>query len=212
MLIFGTRSKILDGPPVRGQSCSNCGQGEYLSFGAARYFHIFWIPVLPFSRTIGVQCAHCKHTVTDKEVPEVFQEPVKSATFTKNRILPLFTGSVLIAGLIAFGAYSAQQDSVLELEYIQNPVASDVYIMDFSQVFDGTDSNYKFGVMRVEAVDDSFVELSVSNYGYDRASIPVSDLRRDMAGDEFFAEQTLSIEREDLIAMQQSNVIRDIRR
>jgi hypothetical protein len=212
MLIFGTRGKILGGPPVQGQSCPNCGQSNYLSFGVVRYFHIFWIPVFPYSKKVGVECTNCKHTATGKEVPDILQDPVRPEIFSRNKTLPLFTGSVLIAGVVAFGAYSAEQESSRDLAYIQNPVANDVYVMDFSQVFEDVDEGYRFGVMRVEAVDTSTIELIVSNYGYDRASIPAADLRRDMGGADFFGQETMSVAREDLVEWKQSNVIRDVRR
>lgn len=212
MLIFGTRSTVVDGPPLQGHGCPGCGKSEYVSFGAARYFHIFWIPVFPYSRKVGLQCTNCKHTVMGKEIPDLVQDTVRPAVFTRKRTLPLFTGSAIIAGIAAFGFYSAQQENMRELEYIQNPLASDVYVMDFSEVFEDVDPAYKYGVMRVEAVDAATVELSVSNYGYDRASIPASDLRRDMAGADYFAEDTLSIDRTELVELKHSNVIRDIRR
>lgn len=212
MLIFGTRSKVLDGPAFQGHSCPNCGQNGYNSFGAVRYFHIFWIPVFPFSKKVGVECTNCKHAVMDKEVSGPFPDAVRSEIFTRNRVLPLFVGSLLIAGIAVFGAYSAKQESARELAYLENPVASDLYVMDFSHVFEDVDVNYKYGVMRVETVDAETIEVSVSNYGYDRASIPLADLRRDMAGDEFFAAETMSMAREYLVELKQSNVIRDVRR
>lgn len=212
MLIFGTRSKVVDGPALQGQSCPNCGHGTCVSFGAIRYFHIFWIPVFPFSKKVGLQCANCKHTALGKDVPDMVQDPIRSDVFSRNKTLPLFTGSVLIAGIIAFGAYSVEQDDKRELAYVEDPIVSDVYVMDFSQVFDDVEPGYRFGVMRVEAVNASTIELSVSNYGYDRASIPAADLRRDMSGDDFFGDETVSLAREALVEWKQSNVIRDVRR
>lgn len=212
MLVFGTRSKVVDGPTVQGQSCPNCGQSSYVSFGAIRYFHIFWIPVFPFSKKVGLQCSNCKHTALGKDVPDMLQDPVRPEVFSGGKTLPLFTGSVLIAGLVAFGAYSADQDDKRELAYVQDPAVSDVYIMDFSQVFEEVDAGYRFGVMRVEAVDAATIELSVSNYGYNKASIPTSDLRRDMSGDDFFSPETVSVARESLVEWKQSNVIRDVQR
>lgn len=212
MLIWGTRSKVVEGPVMRGHSCAKCGQGEYESFGLLRYFHVFWIPVFPFSRTVGVQCTHCKHTTTGDDVPGAFRDTIRDSVFTRGAVLPLFTGSVLIAAFVGVGVVSSQRDQQLETEYLQTPLANDVYIMDFSRVFENVDNGYKYGVMRVELVDDAEIELSVSNYSYNRSYIPSSDLARDMSAEDFFSEETVVIPRDKLAELKADATIRDVRR
>lgn len=212
MIIYGTRTKVVQGLVTQGQTCTQCGEGQQVAFGAIRYAHIFWIPIFPLSKTAGLKCTHCKHAAVDKELPDIMLDQIKASVFSAGRILPMFTGSVLLAVLFGFVYFSAQQDDQLELAYVQNPVVNDLYIMDFTEVFEAADREYKYGVMRVVSVGETDVELSVSNYSYDRSYIKASDLRNDMTGADFFAEEKLFIDRESLESMKQDGTIRDVRR
>ncbi len=142
----------------------------------------------------------------------MMRDQIRTSVFSAGRILPLFTGSVLLAVLFGFVYFSAQQDDQLEFAYVQNPVVNDLYILDFTEVFDEADPEYKYGVMRVVSVGETDVEVSVSNYSYDRSHIKASDLSNDMAGADFFAEETLIIDRESLVSLKQDGTIRDVRR
>lgn len=212
MIIYGTRTKVVQGPVTQGQTCPHCGEGQQVAFGAIRYAHIFWIPVFPLSKKAGIECTHCKHAALDDELPDLIRDQIKASVFSVGRLLPMFTGSALLAVLFGFLYFNAQQDEQLEYAYVQEPVVNDLYIMDFTEVFEEADPEYKFGVMRVVSVDDSDVEVSVSNYSYDRSYIKAVDLRNDMASADFFAEETLFIDRESLLSLQEDGTIRDVRR
>lgn len=73
MIIFGTRSKILNGSTVTAD-CNHCSstQSVRLSF-VLTYFHIFWIPMFPTSKTGVSQCSHCKQTLYANQMPPALQ-------------------------------------------------------------------------------------------------------------------------------------------
>lgn len=70
MIIFGTRTKFLNGSTATA-NCSHCGstQTVRLSF-ALNYFHIFWIPMFPLSKTGISQCSHCKQALYANQMPD----------------------------------------------------------------------------------------------------------------------------------------------
>lgn len=69
MIIFGTRTKFLNGSTAV-TNCDNCNstQTVRLSF-ALNYFHIFWIPMFPYSKTGVSQCGHCKQVLYANQMP-----------------------------------------------------------------------------------------------------------------------------------------------
>jgi len=73
MIIFGTRSKVLNGSTAT-TDCNHCSSIETvrLSF-VLRYFHIFWIPMFPISKTGISQCSHCKQVLYANQMPNALQ-------------------------------------------------------------------------------------------------------------------------------------------
>lgn len=98
MIIFGTRSKIIEPKDsfAPTTNCAHCNQPNTvhpaLQFS---YFHIFWIPVFPYSKKYVTECAHCKNFRRQKELgPDELQE-LKNGTHLK---IPwgYYTGLVII--------------------------------------------------------------------------------------------------------------------
>lgn len=81
MIIFGTRSKVLNGSTASAD-CSHCSstQTVRLSF-VLTYFHIFWIPMFPISKKGVSQCSHCRQVLYANQMPNalkaVYQEERK---------------------------------------------------------------------------------------------------------------------------------------
>ena len=70
MIIFGTRTKFLNGSTAV-TNCNNCSSSQTvrLSF-ALNYFHIFWIPIFPLTKKGVSQCSHCKQVLYAHEMPD----------------------------------------------------------------------------------------------------------------------------------------------
>jgi hypothetical protein len=70
MIIFGTRSKILKGNGTR-TNCSYCESTDTVSLVfVLKYFHVFWIPMFPLSKTGVSQCSHCKQVLYNNQMPD----------------------------------------------------------------------------------------------------------------------------------------------
>lgn len=74
-IFFGTRSSKIKTRKLQGQTeCPYCqSQNSFFATTFGKYFHIFWIPILPFSKTTLVECSHCKKTYHTNELPENIQ-------------------------------------------------------------------------------------------------------------------------------------------
>ena len=82
----------------------------------------------------------------------------------------MFFGLIVITLFVLFLAYSIQQDNIKEAAYIEQPAINDLYIVNFTKVFDDTDPDYSYGVLRVKYVSPNQVELQVSKMVYNKVS------------------------------------------
>jgi len=109
MIIFGTKSKVVQGHHVQGAECPDCGNRQFSSFGLLKYFHIFWIPFIPTSREAGMQCAHCKKMLVGKELPKPLKRDIKKAIFNGKNTAPMFAGLILFSALVVMIGISGEQ-------------------------------------------------------------------------------------------------------
>jgi hypothetical protein len=106
MIIYGTRGKQLKHVVAVDKTCSHCENTEHVAVGVIRYVHIFWIPLLMYSKKVFRQCIHCKQT---NEMPQVEKdtnaESIKSLFSFKNTWM-YFMGLWLFFILILISAIS----------------------------------------------------------------------------------------------------------
>lgn len=71
LFFFGTRASRIKQTQLTGNtSCPYCEQqNTFIATTFGRYFHIFWIPFIPISKTTILECSHCKKSYTENEVP-----------------------------------------------------------------------------------------------------------------------------------------------
>lgn len=213
MIFFGTKGKVISGECIQGAECPSCGTNEYITFGVLRYFHLYWIPVIPTSKTVGVECTHCKKTLVDKELPPELSKQIKSMIFTKKKVMPMFTGLIIIALLVLFGVFTAQQKNAQDVAYIQNPQVNDIYIVNFNKLFKASDSEYKYGAMRIKELSSAEVELQLSSIAFNKTSGVKDDINANKASvDTYYEKKTLYIDIAKLKEFQDSGVIYSIER
>jgi hypothetical protein len=213
MIIFGTRGKTVAGQYLEGIECPSCKNNQFATFGILRYFHLFWIPTFPTSRVAGVECRHCKKTLVGKELPKQLSKQIKSTVFNKKNTLPMFFGLIVITLFVLFLAYSIQQDNIKEAAYIEQPAINDLYIVNFTKVFDDADPDYSYGVMRVKHLSSNQVELQVSKIGYNKVSGVQKDIRNSKTTpDSYYDGDPLYIEIDKLKEMKESGAIYSVDR
>lgn len=213
MIIFGSRGKTVTGQCVEGIECQYCGNKQFATFGVLRYFHLFWIPTFPTSKVAGVECTHCKKTTIGKDLPKELSKQIKSTVFTKKNTLPMFSGLIVFAFLILFVANAVQQDNLREAAYIEQPAINDLYIVNFTKIFNDTDPKYKYGVMRVKHLSSSQAELQVSKIAYNKTSGVRKDIsERKTSPDSYYDGKSLSMDISKLKGMKESGAIYSIER
>lgn len=127
MIIFGTRGTYLK-QQSEAIDCPNCGTAASVRIGfIARYFHIFWIPFFPTSKTAISQCSHCKQALYQNEMPPVMRPALEEANKYAKRPLAHFFGLFIIALFAVFVIFSVIKNSKNKAEYAKNPLAGDVY-------------------------------------------------------------------------------------
>ena len=78
MVIIGYRSTLIGQAELNFTTCENCGtKNSYTVYVYGRYFHVFWIPILPIGKTYFAQCSGCekaysKEHLFPKEIREAF--------------------------------------------------------------------------------------------------------------------------------------------
>lgn len=211
MVVYGWRGKVVSGAQVQDMECANCGNNLYQTFGILKYFHIFWIPLFPFSRQPGMECQNCKHTQVGNEIRDPVRGKIKAAVFTMARTAPMFAGLALIAAFVAFIAIRDSREAEQERLYMANPVIGDMYVIKVSKTFEGGDPEYDYALMRVESVDGDRVgfKLAVTHYNILRG--PKDDIGNGKAYDaDYYDDRVHMFAVDELSAVHEDGGIRSI--
>lgn len=214
MIFFGSRGKVLAGGHYEGMTCSHCQHQHFHAFGVVRYFHIYWISMFPTSRKLGLECSHCRKTLMDDELPKGTLAPLKKQIFTTGRMLPRYAGLILIGVLfLAAGALRNVDLPDPNLAYISEPKVNDYYVVNFNKVGNETGSRYKYGVMKVVAVENGDVELVSGNYTYKHAGAADKAIRQHAINkDNYFDDQRIHLTHAQLMSFNADNSISYIER
>jgi len=213
VIIFGSKSKVVQGEYIEGGECPSCGHNQFGTFGLLKYFHIFWIPVIPVSRKAGMQCTHCKKTLVGKELPSDVSSKIKKMVFTNKNTAPMFAGLIIIVALGIAVDISTKLDDSNSDNYVQSPAVGDLYVVNFTKIFEQTSSEYKFGVMRVRQTFEDGVELDVSTNGYTRSSGTDKAIRNgEAASPDFFDSEPIFVKNDQLTTFRESGAILSVSR
>ncbi|OEF06848.1 hypothetical protein [Vibrio genomosp. F10] len=213
MFFWGSKGKTISGHLVEGIQCPSCGKQEFKTFGIIRYFHFYWIPTFVTSRVAGIECTHCKKTLVGKELPNELSNKIKSAVFTKRNSLPMFSGLIIAACMALSVTYSIQQNNKLEDSYIEQPIVNDLYIVDFTKIFEDIDPAYKYGLMRIKQVSLGQAEFQVSKTAFNKTSGVRKDIRNGKTdSDTYYDSDFLYVDISKLKSMKTSKAIRSIER
>lgn len=79
-IVYGVRGNIVEKSYHKKQLCKSCKcETEFSIIVRAKYFHIFWIPILPSGKDVKLQCNKCKK-VYDSDQPTIeYSAIIKSA-------------------------------------------------------------------------------------------------------------------------------------
>ena len=187
MIFFGNRAKQINGQILSGLTCPSCNQEEFASFGILRYFHLYWIPTLVTSKVAGIECLHCKRTIIGEELPDDLASSLEESLFTKNKVIPFFSGSIILAILIASALIASSMSSKQEMSQGLNPLVGDVYVANYRKLL-VTDSSAKF------EYSDSELKRGWGEFLNENPELTYGDLIvSEVSGDDIFLKVNLMV-------------------
>lgn len=102
IIIWGIRSRKIRGPVVEDMICQRCGGTVHAILGMIDYFHIFWIPLIPFRRRVARVCLICKYAQIHKEIPQEERHRLTEVTIQGKHMVQTFIVPTILLGLFAF--------------------------------------------------------------------------------------------------------------
>ncbi|GAB2966962.1 hypothetical protein GCM10027048_42000 [Hymenobacter coalescens] len=70
MIIYGTNGSHVRTEPLPGTACPACRAPDQMQASLfSRYAHIYWIPLLPYSKPAVAECLHCRGNWELGELP-----------------------------------------------------------------------------------------------------------------------------------------------
>ncbi|MES2747120.1 MAG: zinc-ribbon domain-containing protein [Bacteroidota bacterium] len=158
MVFFGTRSKKIKEGQLINTNCQYCETYTSMTYSVfASYFHLYWIPFVPYKRKTVVECNECYVTYEYKELPEQIKSKVDREKEKYGAKIPIwmYSGLMLLCILVSLAFYQSSKYDVKELDYKKNPLKGDVYFLNF------TPSNYT--TLRIDKVDKDSIYFTLND-------------------------------------------------
>lgn len=198
MIIYGWRGKVSPAKPIEVGSCPKCSKGPLKSFTVFRYFHIYWIPLFPYSSKLWLSCDNCQATQeVDGKSPE---STIPGLALQKDKPpLYLFAGLMIAALIGVFATYSHFQSQSQYKALLSEPQVGDLLVVKLEK---SNDPKANFGVVRLTSVDSQSVHFVRSNYAFGSATTALSEKAlKLLASEDGFLDQDMSYRRDQLLPL-----------
>jgi hypothetical protein len=212
MLIWGSRSESKDLGPVETKACPTCERERPFHLIAQYRLHHIWYLFKWVSQKEYLQlCEVCRRgTAVDKSSPLMAQAKGAIPAFHRYSwaIIPALIGVAAIFGMMESGDRSARN-----ADLIASPRSGDTYVVDLSKLMRDGDSKFRYGLMRINAVQGANIELALPKVTYNKvtaATKDLSDARK--GGTDYFSDKSMQVPVADLKQLLDSGAIHSIRR
>lgn len=201
MIIFGLRSGNAKQVTQGSSDCTHCGTPQSVQFHFhVRYFHIFWIPLIPLYKTGVSQCGHCKQVLTKNELPPFLQASYAEARKKAKTPLKYYSWLMIAALFFVFALFAVITENKDTQAWLQQPRADDVYeIRD-----DGIYTLY-----RVKAVKGDTVWINPHQYTAGKLSA-LRKLKKEYANS--YEDTAIGFTKRELNTMYQTRILKRINR
>ena len=163
LLIYGKRRiriKKYDDFHIK---CDNCNSHEQRFLVYQEYFHLFFIPIFPFGvKTIKSVCLKCNDTFNGEKKNHYL-------SITRTPIY-LYTGIILLVGLITTLVITNITTQKQKAEYVANPKINDVYL-----IRDNENKSTTYYFLKIKNIDNDTVELLHSYLQYNHFVSTMND-------------------------------------
>lgn len=163
MIFYGTKGHHLKSEKISNIECSYCKkQTSHTVSIFAKYAYLYWIPFFPMGKKAISECDNCKQTLALKDM----NEQLKQAYYNKVKPhvkTPIWhwSGLAIVAAIIAFSVYLANQHKKDALIFINEPQTGDVYEYK---------PNDFYSLLKVVSVSQDSVFVISNNYEIERKS------------------------------------------
>ncbi len=154
---------------------------------------------------LGYLLNYKKRTViTDAETGAT----IKSSSHTLF-FIPIEFWAILMPVFMFSMAYLIAQDDARDMAYIESPAINDKYLVDLTKVFDGTSSEYKYGVMKVSSLSSDGVVVMLSELAYDKKKGTRKDVSEGKANADsyYIADKLVPFTKAELIELKNSDAL-----
>ena len=121
IFFYGTRATKVKQRKLHKTTCPYCSTADsFIVRTYSKYFHFFWIPILPLFKTNVAECTHCKKSYALGEFTAEMQRSLAREDQTNPAKRPLWQGCgclvlvvffVIMMSISFYGVYSRSQNS-----------------------------------------------------------------------------------------------------
>ncbi|NDV83543.1 zinc-ribbon domain-containing protein [Bacteroides sp. 51] len=135
--------------------CEECGSYTHIFKVYQDYFHIFFIPFVPFGvKRITSQCSKCGFALNGQK-KDFYLDQTRTPKY-------MYSGIILIVSIITAAILLNLHNQKLKKEYIANPMIGDVYLIK------GEANNNEYYFMKVKHIIEDSIYLIPNSYIYSR--------------------------------------------
>lgn len=162
MIIYGWNSKILKHAPLENVECEHCHEKSSQIGIISNYFHVFWIPLFPYSKKATIVCNHCSHVTSEKQMSPDFKAKVSALKAAVPTPKYLFAGVGIIAALVVFFQVNSYYAEYEQQNFLQEPLAGDIYILKDND----ESSAYKYYLLKLKNIEEDTLLVTYNSLFY----------------------------------------------
>lgn len=162
MIIFGTRYVKRAKQPTQLTTTSAEGVREVLAevYPYLQYFHVFFIPLFPISRLVGIPDGDGVRVLESKKLQDAnLREQIETLRSANRLPVWSFSGMFVFLGLVLLGSYTSGEHEKEKLAVAAAPQLGDIYFANVGNLESSIDT---FTTYKVVGLDSNMVYM-VSN-------------------------------------------------
>lgn len=158
MFFYGIKSTSIKTGILSNIHCDYCDEESEMEYDfKQKYFHLYWIPLIPLKKKTEVCCTKCWHAFETKEFTNEIHKKLNRAKDKYPIRTPLwsFTGIFIITLFFCWAFWQSGRHDVEEADYVKNPKKGDVYLVDSASM--------KYSTFRIDKVDPENVYYTLND-------------------------------------------------
>ena len=202
MIIYGTNGALVRTAPMPSVACPSCAAPGTMQLSLfSRYVHIYWVPVLPYSKPVVAVCSHCQLAWEEKTMPATLQGTAREIKRGTRAPFWHWSGLMLIAAGMAWATVASTANERENKAYLAAPQAGDIYTVQ------STENKSDYSLLKVISARGNAVELVANEYQIDNNN-PIDELN---APDKY-SKESFSLTQLDLQIMKNKGQLTDVDR